>query len=101
MGNFINELKLFVVKIDKKNPIKALQKILELDADYYYYAKEIAEKIAERRGTITGMVNDVINYYDAAIGTFLLGNPTYCRDFKVEITNIDDNLAIISIAYGV
>ncbi len=120
MGNYSNEVNLLVIKIDTDNLEVGLRKIFELDSDFtenQEYWREDTEELgfeteADRvlaelfddekfkKASLEEQVESICNCSAEQTGTFFLGNCSYCRDYKFEITEIEgSSIVILSIAF--
>ena len=101
MSNTSGQINLLVLVMNYKNVKEKLIQLVSIDADFEGVAEEIVDKIMTKNDTLIKMIKAVLKLgkNKEVDSVFLLNNDSYCSGYKYEITKVNEEEVVLSLAY--
>jgi len=101
MSNTSGQINLLVLVMNYKNVKEKLIQLVSIDADFEGVAEEIVDKIITKNDTLIKMIKAVLKLgkNKEVDSVFLLNNDSYCSGYEYEITKVNEEEVVLSLAY--
>ena len=102
MANTSGNLNLLVIKINEKNAKEQLVKLVgDIDSDFEEVAVKLVDSVMKKYKSLSSQIKAILKTENRreVESTFLLNNDSYCEEYEYELTKVNKEEFILSLAY--